>query len=351
MGPGGSKSNGTKERKVLSTALIRLAEQVLTDYPIGPRSVRLIQESEMKAIWKVSDGTQFYGLKRLKYGKDKMLFAIQAQKHIQDHGGPVPHLIRTKKGQLYVERDGQIFILYAWAKGRAPSFSNAADLQKSVQLLARFHKASTGFSPPIPCLESTKLGKWPHQYESMKTHFHEWQSSTAFPRLSAALKPYWIDMIRLAENAQTALSRSKYESMVSNGPKTLCHQDYSEGNALLNGKGGIVLDLDSITYDFPARDLRKVILKRMSERGKWDSALFNNILSWYKAVNPLSSDQLRLVYIDLSYPHLFHETAKNPFRNNSAVSSSKLLAAIRIEKEKETALQNAIKATRRTKGR
>jgi hypothetical protein len=95
----------------MSAALIRLAEQVLADYPIDPQSVRLVQATEMKAIWKVSDGTHFYGL----YGKDKMLFAIQAQKHMQDHGGPVPHLIRTKQGQLYVERDGQIFILYAWA--------------------------------------------------------------------------------------------------------------------------------------------------------------------------------------------------------------------------------------------
>ncbi|WP_372663934.1 CotS family spore coat protein [Cohnella sp.] len=335
----------------MSAVLIRLAEQVLAEYAIGPRSVRLVQATEMKAIWKVSDGTRVYGLKRLKYGKEKMLFAIQAQKHLQDQGGPVPHLIRTKQGQLYAERDGQIFILYAWAEGRAPSFSNPTDLQKSVQLLARFHKASTGFSPPIPCLESTKLGKWPLQYESMKTHFHEWQTSTAFPGLSASLKSHWKDLIRLAENAQAALSRSEYENMVRNGPKTLCHQDYSEGNALLNGKGGVVLDMDSITYDFPARDLRKVILKRMSERGKWDPTLFNNILSWYKAVNPLSSDQLRLVYIDLSFPHLFHETAKNPFRKNSSVSAAKLLAAIRIEKEKEEALQIAVRARRKTKGR
>lgn len=316
------------------STLLQLAKQVLASYPINPQTVRLIQTSEMKAVWKVSSGGRVYALKRLKYGKDKMLFAIQAQKYLQNHGAPVPHLVQTKQGQLYVERNGQIFILFEWVQGRSPSFAKSSDLKKAVQLIAGFHKASVGFSPSIACRESTKLGKWPQQYESMKAHFNEWQNSSSFPKLSAALKPYWKDLNRLAEQAQTALSRSKYDDMVKQGPKSLCHQDYSEGNCLLNGKGGYVLDLDSVTYDFPARDLRKIILKRMTEKGRWDPALFRNMMSWYQSVNPLSSDQLKLVYIDLSFPHLFHEKAKNPFRKREAVSASKLLKAIRIEKDK-----------------
>ncbi|XID96038.1 CotS family spore coat protein [Paenibacillaceae bacterium WGS1546] len=342
MGSSRSKSDGPKERVSINTQLVSLAKRILPAYRLGSHTVRLIQATETKAVWKVYGRDRAYVLKRLNYGKEKMLFAIQAQKYIQDHGGPVPHLTRTRQGDLYVESNGQVFILFDWAEGRKPSFSNLTDLRRAVRLLARFHRASRGFHPEIPCRESTKLGKWPQQYEKMKTHFRDWQAASSIPSLSAALKPYWNSLIRYAEQAQNYLSRSGYDIMARTEPRTLCHQDYSEGNALLNGNEGVVIDLDSVTYDFPARDLRKLILKLMQEKGRWDGSLYAKVMTWYTEVNPLSSGQMRLVHIDLSFPHLFYETAKNPFRKMTSYSASKLMTAIRIEKEKNAALSELI---------
>ncbi|OXS62641.1 hypothetical protein B1A99_01940 [Cohnella sp. CIP 111063] len=318
--------------------LLPLAQRVLTEFPIVPRSVSLVQATETKAIWKVTTRDRTYVLKRLNYGLEKMHFAIQAQKYIQDHGGPVPHLTKTKRGKLYAEYNGQVFILFDWITGRKPDFGDPNDLRRAVRLLARFHRSSSGFRPPIACRESTKLGKWPGQYEKMKLHMKEWQTAGVQPALVGVLKPYWGGLIRQAEQVQDRLARSGYDRLSASEPRNLCHQDYSEGNVLVSGSGGAVLDLDSVTYDFPARDLRKLILKRMVEKGRWDSALYHSVIKWYTEVNPLNSGQMRLVQIDLSFPHLFYESAKNPFRKNASASASKLLTTVRIEKEKNASL-------------
>jgi spore coat protein I len=54
------------------------------------------------------------------------------------------------------------------------------------------------------------------------------------------------------------LNASKTGSLPRSIPRTvLCHQDYGKGNALLTDEGVMVIDLDNVSFDLPARDLRK----------------------------------------------------------------------------------------------
>ncbi|WP_123041246.1 CotS family spore coat protein [Cohnella candidum] len=310
------------------------AIRVLEQYAVEVRNVRLVHAAESKAIWKVDASGGPLGLKRFKYGKDRMLFAIQAQKHLQDRGGPVPSVRLTRGREPFAENGGHVYMLYDWTTGRKPSFGAPADLRQAVRLLARFHAASAGFRPEVRCRESSKWGKWPEQYEAMEAHLRQWQEGGSDRKLESVLKPYWQDLIRIAGQARSELGESAYDSLVRSGSPHLCHQDFSEGNVLLHGEGGTVLDLDSVTYDFPARDLRKLILKRMQVKGRWDPELFARILKWYNDVHPLGGEQTELLRIDLLFPHLFHETAKNPYRNGSPVPAAKLLTAVRIERGK-----------------
>lgn len=313
---------------------VRLAERVLRQYSEEPRNIRLVHAAEAKAVWKIETAEGALGLKRFPYGKDRALFAIQAQQHIRNRGGPVAAVRPTRKGDPLAECEDGAFALYEWTEGRKPTFSRFADLRDSVRLLARFHAASEGFRPAIACRESSKLGKWPTQYEKMEINLRKWQTSAEDRKLTYALKPYWKELIRLSDQARGRLRSSEYEKCVRGESPALCHQDFSEGNALLHDNGGSVIDLDSVTYDFPARDLRKLILKRMLVKGRWDSNLYRAIVGWYTKLRPLGKDQLRLLQIDLSFPHLFHEAAKNPYENRSRVPISKLLRVIRIERGK-----------------
>jgi len=48
------------------------------------------------------------------------------------------------------------------------------------------------------------------------------------------------------------------------------------------------------------------------------------ILDWYSEINPLSTADRELIYIDLMYPHWFFGLVKNIFKNNKSESPSRL---------------------------
>lgn len=319
----------------MKSKLVALARQVLSSFSIQPSSIRIIQSGGMKTVWKIASPQGSFCLKRLRHPIDKVHFSIQAQHFLASKKANVPAIIKTKEGNLYVENNAQVFVLYEWIPGKNLNFSNLVDLKKAVEGLAKFHQSSKGFLPPISCTESTKWGRWPHHYESMLNRFKVWRDSKRFPSVANIFRAYVDDMIKQGEKALQLLEQSYYPQWISgNVQKGLCHQDYGEGNALLTKNGVVLLDLDGATYDLPLRDLRKIILKRMSTKGKWDPALIEKVISWYSAIHPLTSAQITVLYIDLLFPHEFHDTAKNPFHKGKSISPSKLLAAAKLEKSK-----------------
>jgi spore coat protein I len=324
-----------KEGSPVPDNLNALGRSVMGHYSVTPSKIEVIQRGEMKTVWKVTAREGLYCLKRLRHPLEKMRFSIQAQAFLADKGALVPKIIKTKAGELYVVREQQVFVLYEWLEGKSPRFGVEAELKESVKGLARFHQASRGFVPPVPCRESTKWGKWPDHYQQMLSRCEEWSQSKQFPALRKVLSAYLDDILKQGRTAQTLLQQSIYPKWIrSDKQKGLCHQDYGEGNALLTKQGAVVIDLDNVTYDLPIRDMRKIILKQMSDKGGWDPALYTKIVSWYTAVNPLSQEELRVLHIDCLFPYKFHDTAKNPFLKQKQTPASDLKIVGEMERKK-----------------
>ena len=61
-----------------------------------------------------------------------------------------------------------------------------------------------------------------------------------------------------------------------------------------------------MTYDLPARDLRKIIGKNAEKSNRWSAEAVSEILGWYTEVNPLGAGEMEVLYADLLFPHWFY---------------------------------------------
>jgi len=122
------------------------------------------------------------------------------------------------------------------------------------------------------------------------------------------------------------LNASKYAELAGENSKSavLCHQDYGKGNALFYRQWCYVIDLDGVTWDHPGRDLRKIIGKLSENRGAWSLDQIEKILDWYSEINPLSTADRELIYIDLMYPTGFLALLKTFSRTIKAKVRSKI---------------------------
>lgn len=331
----------------MSNELIDLARDVLTNYDIKVASMRVTQSGGIKTVWRIDTSDTVLCLKRLKQPLDKALFSIKAQDYLSQKGAKVPAIVPSKNGELYTVSDNQVFVVYQWVTGKNLSLDNRTQLEKATYGIAEFHLASTGYQPPENSSVSSKLGRWPHHYNSMLNRFMDWQETAKKSSENPLSRVFLANVdrnIKLGEKAVAMLNKSCYMDWVnkSESQKILCHQDYGDGNALLTPEGVYVIDLDGVTFDLPVRDLRKIINKRMATIGKWDEDLLKSIIKWYCKVNPLTRDQLEVLFIDLLFPHEFHDTAKNPYRKNKPISAEKLARVAKLEQDKEKILESVL---------
>jgi spore coat protein I len=315
-----------------------LALQVLKEYNIVPEEISIIQSGSIKTVWKFKDKNGVFCLKRLKQTLDKALFSVNAQLYIKQAGGNVPAVCIDKKGEPIVKLNEELFVVYEWLNGRDLNFSNGSDLSLALGGLAKFHITSKGYKSPEGARVSSKLGKWPNQYESMKCKLIAWKEiarEKGKPGDQAYLK--CVDpIIEAADQAIMLLEKSEYIKLTAADSTipVLCHQDFGKGNAILTDKGIIVLDLDGVSFDLPARDLRKIIGKMAENSGRWDANKVLEILNWYTNINPFTEDEKKVLYIDLLFPHWFFGLVKNQYINFKDIKPSEIEKIMKLELSK-----------------
>lgn len=330
----------------MSSELYDVANTVLLGYGKKAAEIKIMQSGGIKTVWKIKADGEALCLKRLRHSKEKALFSINAQKHMVRKGARVPGIFPTLDGEDYIEFQGHLFVLYEWIEGRNILLSR--DLKNALEGLAQFHVDSAGYIPPAGCRVSTKLGGLGNYYRSVLKRFHEWQESSLVRPQHTVCRAYLNEISEMAEvgmDCVKLLELSDYSHWVKDISQrgNLCHQDYGDGNALIAPDGVYVLDLDGVTFDLPSRDLRKVIIKIMSGRNRWDREKLKEMLDWYEKINPLDDGKRRVLYIDLLFPHELHDTAKNYFIKEKSIKPNEISLTCTVARRKIEMLSRLIK--------
>ncbi|WP_438351711.1 phosphotransferase [Paenibacillus sp. FA6] len=66
-----------------------------------------------------------------------------------------------------------------------------------------------------------------------------------------------------------------------------------------------IIDWEFVRYDHPSKDIGRLLSSIMKRHHTWDHTIFQNILLHYIRENSLNDWQLKLLFVDLSFPHTF----------------------------------------------
>jgi spore coat protein I len=332
--------------KDISTNQLDLAQAVLLQYKIVPDNLTMLQSKGLKTLWKLTYKNTPFCLKRLNQPLEKALFSVNAQIYILNNGGNVPNIYSNAVGTHITEYNGQLFVLYSWINGRDMNLDDpkGLDLPLALRTLSKFHIDSTGYEPPNTAIISSKLGNWPSQYESMKNRMikiKELCKQDPNTGSNSTLLRNIDPILEICSKVLISINTSCYKDLCNIQQKEccLCHQDFGTGNVMLSKGIGTVIDLDSVTYDLPTRDLRKIIGKRMMKSNDYSMASNEPILKYYETNNILSKELREVLKIDLMFPHWFFSSIKNIHKSNETISSDRISSIAKFEQNKYIALQ------------
>ncbi|MGN7297420.1 CotS family spore coat protein [Ferdinandcohnia sp. SAFN-114] len=329
--------------------LIQLAESILKYWNFTINHIEIIQGGQLALVWKVVTPEQTICLKRIHRPEKKALFSIYAQDYLAKKGALVPKIIPNNHGKLYTKSGPFLFVVYDWIEGRPFELTMKEDLEMIMKGLAEFHQASIGYHPPPGVPIFTKLGRWPNHYIKRCQQMETWkriaETMPDDPFSQAYLQE--IDpFIKEGRETLQRLSQSGYQEWVDqikNEPN-LCHQDYGTGNSLLSPDNRIwVIDLDTVSYDLPIRDLRKMIIPLLDTTGHWNAEQFNTMINAYESISPLTAEQKNIMFIDMLFPYELYDVIRERYVRKTPLLADELLSALQYETVKSTALNMLIK--------
>ncbi|GAA0340694.1 spore coat kinase CotI [Bacillus carboniphilus] len=328
--------------------LIVLAETIIQSWEFDVINIEVIQGLQMALVWKIHTSEGPICLKRIHRPEKKALFSINAQNYLAKKGARVPGIIPNKNNQLYTKFGPFLFVVYEWIEGRPFELTNDADLQMIMKGLAEFHTSSVGYHPPPGVPVFTKLGRWPNhnikRYQQMDT----WKKLAMKEPDDPFSQAYLSSIDPFIEEAKDTLKRlleSEYNHWVTEVKKqpNLCHQDYGTGNSLLGPDNEIwVIDLDTVSFDLPIRDLRKMIIPLLDTTGVWDEARFNLMLDSYESVAPLTNEQKKVMFIDMLFPYELYDIIRERYVRKTPLLVTELEEAFEYERIKSKALNELI---------
>jgi spore coat-associated protein S len=296
---------------ILSLVSQEPIKEVLSYYNFNVLGINNENYKDKKGVWWIKTTIGDKILKKVSCSEQTLKFLLSAVDHLIKNGILLPLVNKTKAGLDYVMINGVCFVITDAIKGSTPSYDSPKELAMIVKELAKFHKASAGFT----VLEDTKpkehLGTWVEGYSKVledmnEVYKNEVQSGGKTPigKTIIAEFPFFLER---GQKVINELKGQGYKNWVDKVRETgcLCHQDFAAGNLILSTSGLYVIDTDSITFDIPARDIRKLFNKIMKKSGKANSELASNIIKAYQSVNPLTFDEWQVVKCDLMFPHLF----------------------------------------------
>jgi spore coat protein I len=329
--------------------LISLAETILKNWEVTVNLIEVVQGGQMALVWKIHTSEGPICLKRIHRPEKKALFSINAQNYLALKGTRVPGIIPNKHGVLYTKHGPFLFVVYEWIEGRPFELTVQEDLEFIMKGLAEFHTASIGYRPPDGIPIFTKLGRWPNHYIKRCQQMETWKLMAQTMQEDPFSQLYLAEIDPFIQEGRSTLARllqSEYPAWVSElkASPTLCHQDYGTGNSLLGNDGQIwVIDLDTVSFDLPIRDLRKMIIPLLDTTGVWNEEQFHVMINAYESIAPLTEKQKEIMFIDMLFPYELYDVIRERYVRKTPLLETELAEAFEYERIKSGALNQLIK--------
>ncbi|MED4751311.1 phosphotransferase [Brevibacillus choshinensis] len=286
-------------------ALIRLIEEEY-DLKVVSHKVERNTDKSLVVILKTSNG-KLVG-KCLFTPADRQEFILDAEEHLLRKGIHIPKTRKTKSNSRFIYWKGSPFIIQEWAPGPMLALNTPFRIKRTGATLGKIHAASVGFITSASEDYNAAI-TWEEEYEQDFATIQRWknkheQSEDPKHVIITTHLPFFLIAGKIASESLQNSSYYKRWKELPCSRHFLCHGDFNNGNLLSVKQKITVIDWEDVRYDFPSKDISRILSLMMRKHRKWNSRSFQHLLTGYLQENPLSRRQRHLMYVDLAFPHI-----------------------------------------------
>ncbi|MBU3103891.1 CotS family spore coat protein [Clostridium gasigenes] len=264
------------------------------------RKVFVLVTSEGKKILKIVNSTE-----------ERLEFIDKSLDYISKRYSNVLSYYKNKNNRVYEIWKGETYVLLDMIDGREATFSNPIEINLCSKAIANMHLASKGILDTMDediVIENSGenlIRVMNDSYkilENIKYNVNKYRYKNEFDKMFIINVDYNLKEI---EKSLEFLALSDYNNILLNKSKmVLCHNDLAHHNFIIDGEEVKIIDFDYCKFDTRVVDVANYTLK-VIKNFAYDSKKVKAILDSYNEVEKLDNEEIRLLYVILSFPKDF----------------------------------------------
>lgn len=264
------------------------------------RKVFVLVTPDGKKILKIVNSTE-----------ERLDFIDKSLEYISKKYPNVLSYCKNKKDKVYEIWRGETYVLLDMVEGREVSFSNPMEIDICSKAIANMHLASKGMIDTIDeDIVSENCGENLIKFmtdsykilENIKYNVNKYRYKNDFDKMFISNVDY---NLREIEKSLELLALSDYNSILSDRSKiVLCHNDLAHHNFIIDGEDVKIIDFDYCKFDTRVIDIANYSLK-VIKGFAYDTEKVKAILDSYNSIEKLDNEEIKLLYVILSFPKDF----------------------------------------------
>lgn len=314
----------------------KLRESIKKEYGFTVHNMKKIPTPKNTSVYRLQTDRGTYILKSIHTSKRRQLFILEAEDYLRNQGISIPEVIPTKRGTPYFLWKQSLYILQRFCPGKPANLRSPKGVKQAGKLLGNMHRVSLGFRSSHRALY-VGARDWIQEYEDDLLSIKNWKkrnSSNRTPKIKAIFS-YIRFFLSSGKTACDLLHRNSFYLKWKGLPAYehfLCHGDFHPRNFLVDRSATTIIDWEDVRYDFPSKDMSRLVDNIIELDSKWSKTKFSMLLSAYLIENPLTDQQKSLLFLDMAFPHIFERFLRKKIYHRMSLSQVKRF--LRREKQK-----------------
>ncbi len=263
---------------------------------------------------------------------DRINFIAEVKEYLYNNGFcNIDRNIYTNNGSSCITYNGQSIYVCNYVEGRECNLDSREESIKCARLLAKMHRASTGFICSESSSPRSELGRLPVSYrkrldEIKKLKKNAQKGRMKFDNLMCKYVDYFYE---LGEKALGMLDTSDYYDMVEDAEKNrnISHHDFNHHNIFFQNEDMFLINFEYCCYDLKVYDLVNLIRRKM-RKCEWDIDEAAVILNEYSKIESLGESELDLMKIMLMFPQKFWRVVNKYYNSRKSWSEQNYVSRL-----------------------
>lgn len=276
-------------------------------YALAILQVEVIRDTSRTFVVKVTATQGIFILKRMYTNENRLRFMLEAEDFLRSRGIKIPFVYQTNENKKYFIYKGDSYVLQQWIDAVPYPLTSLDKTVRLAELLGKIHAISKEYQPSF-ALVNYGCSRWEQEYEEALRYLERWKNDSSLkeePWRWAVLT--YIDFYITTGKYVVELVGSNpcFLSWNINQPNfVLSHNDFHTQNILLSESFDIyIIDWEFVRSDFPSRDINRLLYAMLKKSRAWNHQVFIKVMRSYLNQNRLSMQEMKLMYLDLAFPH------------------------------------------------